>query len=973
MTHHHPAFELIDERNIQEINSLARRYRHRNSGAELLSLINGDENKVFGIAFATPSEDSTGIAHVLEHSVLCGSRKYPLKEPFVELIKGSLNTFLNAMTWPDHTLYPVASQSVTDLYNLADVYLDAVFYPNLTRWTLMQEGWHYELEAPDRPLRYKGVVFNEMKGNYSSPDSMLGEYIRRSLFSDTLYGQDSGGDPAAIPDLTYKRFRVFHATYYHPSNARVVFYGDDDPQRRLEFLDGWLGAFDATRIEPPLPLQPRWSAPRREERDYDPGEEPDRADAYVSVNWLLGEHRDAELILGLELLAHLLAGTPASPLRKALIDSGLGEDVTGGSVDNDSREAYFPIGLSGVDPADIDRVEPLILVTVAELARSGFDAELIEASLNTVEFNLREANFGDFPRGIVYMIQALQTWLYGGDPLEPLAFEQPLQRIRERVQQGEPVFTELLQRFFLDNPHRSTVVMRPNRDWLAARERAEVARLEQARAAMSPADLQRVIEETQVLQRMQVMPDPPEALARIPALRVADLPKRNRPIPVEAACQHGICVLSHDLPTNAIAYLDIGFDLTVLSAADLPYAGLLGALLLDMGTAREDFTALARRIGRYTGGIHTSAINAVHLTERCALSRFVIRAKSTVARFDELLAILLEVLSSLRLDDRERFRQILLEEKAGTESGLVPGGRRYVNLRLRAAFNAADWASEQMDGISYLFFLRTVIERMGSDWPGLLADLRRVWSALVTRRGLVANLTVDEADRATLLAKLDAWLDELPEAPDRAAADWPVAPAADEGLTVPTQVNFVGKGGDLYALGHRLHGSWLTVQNWLNTTYLWERVRVQGGAYGGSCAFDPLSGAFCYLSYRDPNLSGTVAAYDGAADFIRHHLPDRAEVERTIIGVIGSMDTYLLPDAKGYTSLSRFLTGMTDERRQQLREEVLAATPDDFARFADVLEDVARHGRVVAMGSPQAIRQANAERGEDWLRALKVM
>ncbi len=490
---------------------------------------------------------------------------------------------------------------------------------------------------------------------------------------------------------------------------------------------------------------------------------------------------------------------------------------------------------------------------------------------------------------------------------------------------------------------------------------------------MDPADLQRLMEETATLQRMQVTPDAPEALASIPALRVADLPRENRRIPAAVERSKEARVLCHDLPTNAIAYLDIGFDLTVLPAADVPYAGLLGALLVDMGTERDDFVALARRIGKSTGGIHASAINALQLTERSTVSRFVIRAKSTVAQFDELLAILHDVLSSLRLDDRERFKQIALEEKAGLESGLVHGGRHYVNLRLRSAFNAADWANEQMDGISSLFFLRSAIDRTASDWPGLLGDLRRVWAALVMRRALVANLTVDAAHRTGLQAKLETFIAELPEGRPASMPPWPVVPAIGEGLTVPTQVNFVGKGVDLYALGHRLHGSWLTVQNWLNTTYLWERVRVQGGAYGGSCTFDPLSGAFCYLSYRDPNLTETVTAYDGAGPFLRSHLPDQAEVDRTIIGVIGSMDAYMLPDAKGYTSLSRFLTGMTDERRQQLREEVLAATPQDFARFADVLEDVARAGRVVVIGSPQAIQRANAGQGADWLQTVKVL
>ncbi|MCU0734293.1 MAG: insulinase family protein [Methylotetracoccus sp.] len=973
MTDYNHGFDLLSEHNICEIGASARLYRHRKSGAEFLSLSSEDENKVFGIAFATPSEDSTGVAHIMEHSVLCGSRKYPLKEPFVELIKGSLNTFLNAMTWPDHTIYPVASQSVTDLYNLADVYLDAVFYPNLSRWTFMQEGWHYELEQNNGPLHYKGVVFNEMKGNYSSPDSMLGEYLRQALFPDTLYGRDSGGDPAAIPDLDYARFKAFHQAYYHPSNARIFFYGDDDPDRRLCYLDSWLNAFEAVAIKPRLPLQPRWNTPRRVSYEYDPGDAPDRDDAYVSVAWLLGEHRDPELLLGLELLAHLLAGTPASPLRKALIDSGLGDDVTGGAVDSDSREAYFPIGLSGVDPEQVDQVEKLIINTVDDLADSGFDEDQIEASLNTIEFHLREANFGDFPRGLVYMIQALQTWLYEGNPCDPLAFEKPLNAIKGRLRRGEALFTDWLRQYFVANPHRTTVMMLPNSNWLAERDRKEQARLERARAEMSEADLRRLVEETKTLQRRQVTPDSVDALATIPALTVADLTRENRQIPIDVGPCREARVVFHDLPTHGIVYLDVGFDLQALSATDLPYGGLLGALLLDMGTVREDFVSLARRIGRATGGIQTSAINTVIHGQRSAVSCFVVRGKCTVENFDALLDILRDVLLSLRLDDRERLKQILLEEKAGLESELVPGGRRFVNLRLRSAFTAADWASEQIDGISYLFFLRRLIERVTSDWPGLLDDLQRVRETLVSRNGLVVNVTVDGGLKDRLQTRLEAFIDDLPMCDRRKTADWPIGSAVDEGLSVPSQVNFVGKGADLYTLGHRMHGSWLAVHNWLNTTYLWERIRVQGGAYGGSCAFDPLSGAFSFLSYRDPNLSATLSAYDGAADFIRSHRPDALEVERTIVGVIGALDAYMLPDAKGYTSLNRYLTAMTEERRQQIRDEVLATTASDFARFEEVLDDVARCGRVVVLGAPQAIEQANAERGARWLKPVRVL
>lgn len=965
-------FELIREETIPEINTLARLYRHAKTGAQLLSMINDDENKVFGVSFATPPEDSTGIAHIMEHSVLCGSRKYPLKEPFVELIKGSLNTFVNAMTFPDKTIYPVASQNVKDLYNLADVYLDAVFYPRITPWTLMQEGWHYELEDKSQPLQYKGVVFNEMKGNYSSPDSMLYEYTTQTLFPDTVYGLDSGGDPAAIPDLNYEQFRLFHDTFYHPSNAQIVMYGDDDPEERLRYLDSWLQDFDAITVEPKMPLQARFTEPRREVRYYGAGDDAEGKKAYVKVSWLLTDESDPETTLALDILSHMLAGTPASPLRKALIDSGLGEDIVGGGVDNNIRESSYSIGLKGVEPANADKVEALILDTLNGLAQNGFPQDQVEASLNTIEFNLRESNFGGYPRGIVYMIGALQTWLYGKDPFEPLAYEKPLQAIKARLNNHEYVFANLIKQYLIDNPHRVTLTMLPSATWQSERDEAERARLGAARARMSDADLDQIVEETRKLKEMQVAPDSPEALATIPSLTLADLEKKSKSIPI-SVLDDGATVLHHNLDTNGIAYLDVGFDLRALPAADVSYVGLLGNVLLEMGTDKEDFVSLSRRIGRKTGGVRSSALNTVTRDEREAVSRFFLRGKSTVAQFDDLLDILRDVLLTARLDNRERFKQIVLEEKAGMEGGLVPSGHSYANSRLRASFGATDWASEQMGGVSYLFFLRTLAERLENDWDGVLADLTRVRAALVSRNGVIANITLDAANWQALQPKLNAFINQLPTSHFQ-PSDWPEGGEnANEGLTIPAQVNYVGKGADVYALGHKMHGSWLAVQNWLRTTYLWERVRVQGGAYGGFCTFDPLSGAFTFLSYRDPNLLGTVANYDGAAEFIRAHAPDKAEVERTIIGVIGNLDAYMLPDAKGWTSLHRYLTHTTEERRQHIRDEVLGTTAQDFEKFAEVADDVAKHGRVVVVGSPGAIDKANSEKGGGWLTVTKVL
>jgi Zn-dependent M16 (insulinase) family peptidase len=485
-------FELAREQHIPELNTRARLYRHEKTGAELLSMQNDEENKVFMVAFCTPPTDSTGVPHIMEHSVLCGSRKYPVKDPLVELVKGSLKTFVNAMTSPDKTLYPVASQNLQDFYNLIDVYLDAVFYPRLTPFTLHQEGWHYELDDLDSPLVYKGVVFNEMKGAYSDPDNLLGKYVQQSIFPDNTYGVDFGGDPAVIPDLTFPQFKRFHDTYYHPSNARFVFYGDDPEEERLRILDDYLKDFEPIRVNATVALQPRFSAARRLVYTYavgeDGGDGADSAKAIVTTNWMLNEHTDTESTLALEILNHILVDTPASPLRKALIDSGLGEDLAGVGLDMDLRQSMFSTGLKGVALAEIDKVEPLVLETLRTLAKRGIDPEMIEAAVNTIEFARRENNTGSFPRGIAIGLMTMRTWIYGGDPLAPLLFEAPLAAIKARLTPGARYFENLIMEHLLENPHRTTVILKPDSELQQRRDPRVEAPAGNARFTRCPGD-----------------------------------------------------------------------------------------------------------------------------------------------------------------------------------------------------------------------------------------------------------------------------------------------------------------------------------------------------------------------------------------------------------------------------------------------------------------------------------------------------
>jgi Zn-dependent M16 (insulinase) family peptidase len=963
-------FTLIREQKVAEINALARHYRHDATGAELLSLVNNDENKVFGVSFATPPKDSTGVAHILEHSVLCGSRKYPIKEPFVELMKSSLNTFLNAMTFPDKTCYPVASQNVQDFYNLIDVYLDAVFFPRLTPQIFAQEGWHYELEAAEAPLIYKGVVFNEMKGNYSSPDSMLRELSQRSLYPDITYGLDSGGDPRHIPDLSYEELKSFHQRHYHPSNAKFFFYGDDDPEARLRLLGARLAEFSPIETDFEVPLQPRFSQPKRLTRTYavgdDDGRGPGARDAaketMLTVNWMLDEPADIETALGFDILEDILVGTPASPLYKALIDSGLGEALAGTGLDSGLRQPMFSIGLKGIDAGDADKVERLIIDTITGLADKGIDAATLEAALNTVEFHLRENNTGAFPRGIVFMLRSLRSWLHGRDPLSPLAFEAPLAAIKARVAKGEPYFENMIRRQFLASPHRTVLVLKPDVDQAEREAKEEEQRLAKARAGMSKADLQAVVEATHTLKVMQERPDSPEALATIPTLKLADLPRTNKLTPIEVTSLRDTRVLYHDLFTNGIVYLDVGFDLHTLPADLLSYVPLFGRALLETGVGNEDFVRLSQRIGRSTGGIQPQRwASSVSGRNECA-AWLNLRGKALPEQTGELLAILSDILSRARLDNRERFQQLALEEKAAVESRLAPAGSAYVDRRLRANYFEADWAEEQMGGVSYLFFVRRLVDELDKDWDGVLAKLERIRSTLLNRAAMLCNVTAAAADWARVKPQLADFLGALPHAPVKPAT-WRVADTPHaEGLVIPAKVNYVGKGADLYRAGLKPSGAHIVARRYLRTTWLWDKVRVQGGAYGGQCMFDRYSGGFTFVSYRDPNLLATLDIYDRTAEFLKTAELDHAELTRNIIGTIGEVDTYRLPDAKGFASMQRHLIGDTDEARQRMREEILSTTAADLRNFAGAMTEVAAHGRVVVLGSEQAIEGANKER-----------
>eukprot|EP00616_Rhizochromulina_sp_CCMP1243_P000175 CAMPEP_0118974666 /NCGR_PEP_ID=MMETSP1173-20130426/12764_1 /TAXON_ID=1034831 /ORGANISM="Rhizochromulina marina cf, Strain CCMP1243" /LENGTH=1033 /DNA_ID=CAMNT_0006924443 /DNA_START=71 /DNA_END=3172 /DNA_ORIENTATION=+ len=972
----HASFDIVRNEMVDEFGVRAVMYKHKKSGAEVLSVEAPDENKVFGITFRTPPKDSTGVPHILEHSVLCGSRKFTTKEPFVELLKGSLQTFLNAFTYPDRTCYPVASCNLKDFYNLINVYLDAVLHPRAIgdELVLQQEGWHLELESPEQPLTYKGVVYNEMKGVYSSPESRLARAAQQALFKDNTYGVDSGGDPLNIPDLTFDDFKAFHGEFYHPSNSRIFFYGDDPVPARLELLDGYLSEFDAISPDSKIGLQERRKLQSRVVEKFPAAEGEQAEEHMVQVNWLLNEEPfTPKEQLALSVLDHLLLGTSSSTLRKALTESGLGSAVIGGGLSDELSQATFSVGLKGVRAEDVSAVERLVAETLEKIEAEGVEESAVEASLNSMEFQLREFNTGSFPRGLSFMLGAMSAWIYDRDPLAALRFEEPLRELKEDLAAGKPVFTDMIRKLLLENEHRVTVEMVPDTELEKEQVAEEEARLAAIKGDMSAGDIDQIIDQTKKLQEVQAAHDSAEDLATIPALSIADLPKDGTELPNEVSTTQGVTVLRHEVPSNGIIYADVGLDLTQLPAADVPLVNLFARCLLETGTATEDEVALSRRIGSRTGGVTTSTLTGVRIpsddtvaTGDDLVHRLFLRGKAVAGRADDLFGVVHDVLTSCRLDNKKRIVEMLKESKARMESSLVSAGHAYAATRLSASHSTAGRLLEQTGGVEYLAVVKDLLETAESDWPTVQARLEALRRQLLTKASVVVNLSGDAATLEAVDPALDKFLSGLPEDGEDAASllpswksDLPVVPSGNEGFFIPTQVNYVGRGGRLYAPGEKVSGSTSVVSRWLRNGYLWDTVRVIGGAYGGFCRFSPLTGSFSYLSYRDPNLAKTIETYDGASQFLQNHDLSSEALSQAIIGTVGDLDSPLSPDQKGWEAMRRHLVGETAEQRQQWRQEVLSTTAKDFKDFGERLDQMEAHS--VVFGSKKAIEDANAE------------
>eukprot|EP01012_Entosiphon_sulcatum_P038757 TRINITY_DN5051_c0_g1_i1.p1 TRINITY_DN5051_c0_g1~~TRINITY_DN5051_c0_g1_i1.p1 ORF type:complete len:1067 (-),score=158.66 TRINITY_DN5051_c0_g1_i1:9-3170(-) len=950
-------------------------FKHHRTGAELLSLGVPDENKTFGAVFNTTPTDDTGVAHITEHSVFCGSRKYPLKEPFVELLKGSLQTFLNAMTYPDRTVYPVASCNLRDFYNLVDVYLDAMFFPRAVSdpKIFAQEGWHYELEKTGDDLAFKGVVFNEMKGVYSSPSSMHYRNQMHALFSESPLNKDSGGDPEAIPLLTYEKFCAFYRSHYHPANARFWFYGDDPVLERLRLLDNYLANFSPQPAPTGLTPQPLWDSPREATFAFAADRDQDTAKkSMCTVNWVLTQGMPddrTQLLLGL--LNHLLIGTPASPLYKALSDSGLGDDVFGGGLDADSLQPTFSAGLKNIKQEDSPKVLDVILRTLEDLSKTGFERDAVRAAVNTTEFSLRENNTGSYPRGLILLLRCVPNWLYGKDPVAALRFEESLSQIKRQLDADEPILQQALRQFFLDNNHRLTAVSVPDKELGERRDSAEKAQLQNFKRTLNAEQIEKVMQDTHSLKEAQSKADSPEALSSLPSLEIADISAPQRVSKV-VATEGRVQIVTHELPTNGIAYLTIGFDISRLQSEDLALLDLFCEGLTEMGTKRQSFVQLTHRIGMNTGGLSAGCFVGSPYNPAARMgdinrtvSQLMISGKSMAGQVGSLLEIINEIVDLQQWDNPERFKQLALERKAAFESKIVSSGHSFAGKLIASHFSLADWVNEQTGGLSAFAALRKIVEEIDADWPSIYQRLQRIHST-VFGSGIVAHLTADAKSLQTAEAALRPVLHRLASAQsalEGCTAQWgPPSPPSHQVLLIPTQVNYVAKGGSLAQVGYTPSGSAFVISKLLNTTWLWNQVRVTGGAYGGFGRFNPSANTFIFASYRDPNLGSTLRAFDDTASFLRSLSEeiDKDTLKRAIIGAIGEYDAYQLPDAKAHADFLRHLTGLSEEERDRRRNEILNTQNSDLRTFADALAELNKRGVVTAFASEAAYQRDSA-------------
>lgn len=953
-------YEILDEHRVEDVQSDGFILRHKKSGARIAILSNNDDNKVFYIGFRTPPEDETGVPHIIEHTTLCGSKKFPVKDPFIELAKGSLNTFLNAMTYPDKTVYPVASCNDQDFKNLMDVYLDAVFNPNITKYEeiFKQEGWHYELTGKDDELKINGVVYNEMKGAYSSPDEVLSSQIYRSLFPDNTYSKDSGGNPEYIPKLTYEAYLDFYHKYYHPSNSYIYLYGDMDVVERLEWLDKeYLSLYDYKKVNSEINKQPAFDEIKNVEAQYSiTMDDTQENKTYLSYNRVVGDTLDEMLYQAFDVLDYALVSSPGAPVKQALIDAGIGDDVYG-SYDAGILQPVFSFVAKNANASQADEFESIIENTLKEVVKTGINKEALLAGINSSEFKFREADFGQFPKGLLFGLNCLDSWLF--DDMKPFIHLECLgtfAKLRKAV--DTDYFEKLIQEYLLDNTHGSSVTVKPKRGLGNEREEALAKELSDYKASLSDEEIKKLIEDTEHLKKYQEEPSSDEDLRKLPMLTRADMKKNAMPFSNIEDELLDVKVVRHDIESNGIDYISFLFDAGDFAQSELGYLGFFTNALGLVSTEKYSYTDLANATNIYTGGISTGTASHPDIKDRNNfVFKFEVKLKVLEKNLDKALELMEQMLLSSDFTDTKRLGELVAQIKARLQANLSSSGHLVAAMRSMSSFSRYALYQDELKGIA---FYRSIcrIEKELSESPKNVSDkLAAIAKKLFARNRMLISFTGNNeayGNAKPSLEKVIAGFNKISAVGNQAEVHFNTA---KEAFIDASQIQYVAKTGDFICEGYEYTGALRLLRIILSYDYLWINVRVKGGAYGCMNTF-LRSGESYFVSYRDPNLSDTLDVYDRIPEYIKSFSPDERDMTKYIIGTFSALDTPMNPEAKGSRSLSAYLEGITYEQIQKERNEILNAEPEDIRRLADLVEAVLKKDSICVIGNENMIKES---------------
>ena len=956
------AYEVIQKEDLSDIKSQGFLLKHKKSGARILLMENDDENKVFYIGFRTPPSDSTGVPHIMEHSVLCGSRDFPVKDPFVELVKGSLNTFLNAMTYPDKTVYPVASCNDKDFQNLMHVYMDAVFYPNIYQHDeiFRQEGWSYKLDQPDGELTVSGVVYNEMKGAFSSPEGVLDRVILNTLFPDTSYANESGGDPDVIPELTYEQFLDFHRKYYHPSNSYIYLYGDMNMEEKLRWLDEkYLSDFDTAEVDSEIQYQEPFSEMREVVKEYSitSGESVEDK-TYLSWNKAIGTSLDEKLYLAFQILDYALLSAPGAPLKKALVDAGIGKDIMG-SYDNGVYQPLFSVIAKN---ANVEQKEEFIRViedTLRGIAENGMDKKALRAGINYYEFRFREADFGNYPRGLMYGLQLYDSWLY--DETKPFIHMQAIptfEFLKSQVDTG--YFEGLIRNYLLENTHGAVVIIRPEQGRTARMDRELAEKLQAYKESLSPEEVQKLVDDTHELEQYQEEESSPEDLAKIPVLKREDISREIAPIYNDEMEIGGVKLVHHNVETNGIGYVTMMFDLSGIREELLPYVGILQSVLGIIDTTNYEYGELFNEINIHTGGIGTSLelyTDVTKVKEKEFRATFEMRGKALYPKMDVLFSMMREILMESRLDDEKRLKEILAMLKSRLLASFLSSGHTTAALRALSYTSPMSKFKDDTDGIGFYEAVKTIEEDFEGQKETLIRNLKEIARRIFRADNLMLSYTSSEEGLEPMTKAFAAVKDSLytgGEMTDEACVLH--CRKRNEGFKTSSKVQYVARVGNFIDGGQKYSGTLQILKVILGYDYLWQNIRVKGGAYGCMSNFNRIGDAYL-ISYRDPNLERTMEVYEGVVDYLKNFNVSDRDMNKFIIGTMSSLDRPMNPAAKGARSMNLYMNRVSEEMIRSERGQILDAQQDDIRALADVVKAMLDQNLLCVIGSEEKIEE----------------